>query len=54
MGIQLEEFLDWLGTVDKVFLFKEVPEKKKVFLVATRLIGHVLAWWRQTKKLSEL
>lgn len=29
-SIQPEEFLDWLGAVDEVFKFKEVPEKNKV------------------------
>lgn len=52
-GIQPEEFLDWLSVVDEVFMSKEVPEKKKVSLVATRLRGHALAWWRQTKSLRE-
>jgi len=33
----------------EIFTSKEMLEKKKVSLVATRLRGHALAWWRQTK-----
>jgi hypothetical protein len=42
-GIQPEEFLDWVGAVEEVFDFKEVPEKKRVPLVAKRLRGHASA-----------
>ena len=27
---QLDEFLDWLNTIERVFEFKEVPEHRKV------------------------
>ncbi|XP_062001678.1 uncharacterized protein LOC133718811 [Rosa rugosa] len=49
-GIQPEEFLDWLGVVEEIFELKEVPEKKRVSLIATRLRGHASAWWLQLKK----
>ncbi|GJV49469.1 hypothetical protein Tco_1439681 [Tanacetum coccineum] len=32
-----EEFIDWLVTVEEVFEFKEVPENKRVSLIATKL-----------------
>ena len=36
-NLDLEEFLDWLYTVEKVFDYKDVPEDKKVKLVALRV-----------------
>jgi len=32
-----DEFLEWLHTVERIFDYKEVPEEKKVKLVALRL-----------------
>ncbi|GKA11902.1 putative reverse transcriptase domain-containing protein [Tanacetum coccineum] len=34
-----EGFIDWLVTVKEVFEFKEVPENKRVLLIATKLRG---------------
>ena len=36
MGLQLEEFLDWIVAVEEVFEFKGVPEDRRVSLVATK------------------
>ena len=35
-GLQLEEFLDWIATVEEVLNFKGVPKDRRVFLVATK------------------
>ena len=40
-----EEFLDWLATVEKILDFKDIPENKRVPLVATRLYGRATARW---------
>ena len=32
-----EEFFDWLHTVERVFDYKDIPDDKKVKLVALRL-----------------
>jgi len=32
-----EDFLDWLNTVERVFEYKDIPEDKKVKLIALRL-----------------
>nr|GEV99089.1 reverse transcriptase domain-containing protein [Tanacetum cinerariifolium] len=37
----------------EVFEFKEVPENKKVSLIATKLRGRVSAWWQQIKLTRE-
>ena len=44
-----EEFLNWLATVEEILDFKDVPENKRVPLVATRLRGRATAWWQQLK-----
>ena len=38
-------FLEWLCTVEKIFDYKEIPEKKKVKLVALKLRKHASMWW---------
>ena len=50
-GLAPEEFVDWLATVEEILDFKEVPENKKVGLVATRLRGRAGAWWQQLKQM---
>nr|GEY10658.1 putative reverse transcriptase domain-containing protein [Tanacetum cinerariifolium] len=37
-------FIDWLVVVKEVFEFKEVPENKRVSLIATKLRGRAFPW----------
>nr|GEZ15287.1 putative reverse transcriptase domain-containing protein [Tanacetum cinerariifolium] len=46
-------FIDWLVTVEEVFEFREVPEKKRVPLIATKLRGRASVWWQQLKLTRE-
>jgi len=39
-----EEFLDWLHMVERVFKYKNIPEDKKVKLVALRLQKYASLW----------
>ena len=39
------EFPDWMHTVERVFKYKDVPEDKKVKLVALRLRKYASLWW---------
>ncbi|XP_076944916.1 uncharacterized protein LOC143615753 [Bidens hawaiensis] len=48
-SLDLEGFIDWLVIVEEVFEFREVPENKRVSLIATRLPGRASAWWQQLK-----
>ncbi|KAK1587428.1 hypothetical protein Q3G72_012752 [Acer saccharum] len=48
-NLQPEEFLEWLGVVEEILEFKNVPNNSKVALVATRLRGRAAAWWQQMK-----
>ncbi|VFQ73961.1 unnamed protein product [Cuscuta campestris] len=43
-----DEFLEWLETVERVFNFKDVPEDKKVKLVALKLWKYASTWWTNT------
>jgi len=40
-----KEFLDWLHIVERVFEYEDVPEDKKVKLVALRLRKYGSLWW---------
>jgi hypothetical protein len=41
---QPEEFLEWVATVKEVLDFKEVPEERRVSLVAATFRGKVATW----------
>ncbi|GKE78711.1 hypothetical protein Tco_1544831, partial [Tanacetum coccineum] len=45
-----EGFIDWLVAVEEVF---DVPENKRVSLIATKLRGRASAWWQQLKLTRE-
>ena len=38
-------FIDWLCTVERVFDYKDVPDEKKVKLVALKLRKYASIWW---------
>jgi hypothetical protein len=46
-SFNLDEFMDWIHTVERVFNCHEVPDSRKVKLVAVRLKGRASAWWEQ-------
>jgi len=48
--LQLEEFLDWVAAVEEILEFKEVPQDKRVSLVATKFRGRAAVWWQQLKQ----
>ncbi|VFQ63926.1 unnamed protein product [Cuscuta campestris] len=41
----LDDFLEWLETVERVFDFKDVSEEKKVKLVALKFRKYASTWW---------
>ncbi|VFQ83159.1 unnamed protein product [Cuscuta campestris] len=41
----LDDFLEWLETVERVFDFKNVSEEKKVKLVAFKFRKYASTWW---------
>ncbi|GKB20420.1 putative nucleotidyltransferase, ribonuclease H, partial [Tanacetum coccineum] len=48
-----EGFIDWLVAIEVVFEFKEVPENKRVSLIATKLRGRASNWWQELKLTRE-
>lgn len=46
-NMDIEDFLDWIQTVEKFFDYMRVPESKQVRLVAYKLKGGASAWWAQ-------
>ena len=44
-GLNPEELVDWINSMDKNFNFAEIPEDKKVKFAVTRLKGHAFLWW---------
>ncbi|KAF7144658.1 hypothetical protein RHSIM_Rhsim04G0098200 [Rhododendron simsii] len=48
-GLTPEEFLDWVTAIEEILEFKQVPDDRRVSLVATRFRGRAAAWWQQLK-----
>lgn len=46
LGSKLEEFLNWVTAMEDVLDSKDVPNDRKVPLVATKYKGRVDAWMR--------
>ena len=46
-NLNIEDLLDWLAEVDHFFAYMEVPEDRRVRLVACRLKGGASAWWER-------
>ncbi|KAG7595376.1 Reverse transcriptase domain [Arabidopsis thaliana x Arabidopsis arenosa] len=44
-----ELLLDWIVSVEEILDFKDVPEDRRVVLVATKFRGKAASWWSQTK-----
>ncbi|KAK4489910.1 hypothetical protein RD792_000558 [Penstemon davidsonii] len=47
--INAEEFSDWLHTVERIFDYKDVPDDRKVKLVAIKLTKYASIWWEHLK-----
>lgn len=43
--LAIEEFLDWLQNRENFFNYMDIPEEKRVKLVAYKLRGGVSTWW---------
>jgi len=41
----VDEFIDWMNIFESVFGYKDVPDDKKVKLVALKLCKYAFIWW---------
>ena len=48
-SLQEDELLDWIGVVEQVLEFKEVPGNIRIPLIAMRFRGCAATWWQQLK-----
>ncbi|KAE8710906.1 putative CCCH-type zinc finger family protein [Hibiscus syriacus] len=51
--LQAEGFVDWINEVERIFEYKEVPDRVKVKLIAIKLKGRASAWWEQLRRSRE-
>jgi len=40
-----DEFMDWLQTMERGFDYKDIPDEKKVKLVALKIRKYASTWW---------
>lgn len=45
--LHIEDFLDWLHTIENFFDYSEVAEEEQVKIDAYKLKGGTSAWWEQ-------
>jgi len=43
--LNLDDFLHWMNTMERVFEYKDIPDDKKVKLVALKLCKYVSIYW---------
>ncbi|XP_076959895.1 uncharacterized protein LOC143636105 [Bidens hawaiensis] len=48
--VQLDDFIEWIHTVERVFDLRDIPDKLKVKLVAIKLCKHASLWWDHVRK----
>ncbi|XP_042416946.1 uncharacterized protein LOC122005804 [Zingiber officinale] len=46
----LNKFIDWLNSVERIFEFQEISEDRKVKFVAIKLKKYASIWWEHLKK----
>jgi len=44
--LSINHFIDWLQTMERVFEYKDIPDDKKVKLVALKLRRYASIWWQ--------
>lgn len=44
-GLNPEELIDWINSMEKFFDYEETKDDKKVKFVVTKLKGHAALWW---------
>ncbi|XP_056694837.1 uncharacterized protein [Spinacia oleracea] len=52
-GVHPDDFIEWLHTVERVFDFKDIPDDRKVKIVAIKFKKHASIWWENLKRQRE-
>lgn len=52
-SMDIETFLDWMSELENFFSFYEIPNDKRVTLVAYQLKGGAQAWWKHLQSNRE-
>ncbi|GJY32080.1 reverse transcriptase domain-containing protein [Tanacetum coccineum] len=52
--VHLDDFIDWLSTVERVFDVRDIIDKLKVKLVAIKLRQHASLWWDHVTKRRQI
>lgn len=47
--MEMENFLEWMNTVEYLFEYMGTPEVDKVKLVAYKFYGGAVAWWEHVR-----
>nr|GEU53206.1 hypothetical protein [Tanacetum cinerariifolium] len=47
---QLDEFIEWISTVERVFDLRDIPDNLKVKVVAIKLRKYASLWWDHVKQ----
>lgn len=45
-SLEVADYVDWIHTVEELLEYKEVPDDRRVTLMATRLRGRASSWWQ--------
>ena len=48
--MQPDDFIDWLTTIKRIFNFKDIPDNRKVKIVAIKLRKHASIQWEHFKR----
>ena len=43
--LNLDDFVEWMNVVERVFEYKDIPDYKKVKLIALKLRRYASIWW---------
>ncbi|KAI4325783.1 hypothetical protein MLD38_031150 [Melastoma candidum] len=49
-NLDLEEFIDWMHTVERIFDYEEVPGEKKVKMATLKMKKYASLWWENTNQ----
>jgi hypothetical protein len=52
-NLNVEEFIDWINSLDNFFDYEDVDEEKKLKYAVTWLKGHETPWWDELQAVGK-